>query len=160
MVDAMTRSCDRFIRILALLLAGTFAAAGCGSANGDSTTTSAGAQAAAHEVRSGIVGETVALVCGGASSDGQSWRHRPVPATVVVLGMPSQRQITAVQTDSSGRFRVDLPPGTYKLEAHTSSVQVWARAVTASVRRHQVAHVRVTFVPRHPLPVAPGSASG
>jgi hypothetical protein len=160
MVGAMSRSGDRFIQVMALLLAGTFLAAGCGSAAGDSTQPSTATGAASTHGRSGIAGEAVALVCGGASSGGQSCRHPPVPATVVVLSMPSEQQIATVQTDSSGRFRVDLPPGNYKLQARTSSIQIWARPVTAIVRRHQVAHVTLTFVPRHPLPVAPGAAAG
>lgn len=160
MVDAMTRQYDRSIRVLVLLLAGTFVVAGCGSAAGDSTQTQHATAGASTHGRSGIVGDAVSLICGGASSGERGCRHHPVPATVVVLRMPSEQQITTVQSDSSGRFRVDVPPGTYKLQAHTSSVQLWARPVTASVRRHQVVHVTVTFVPRHPLPVAPGSAPG
>jgi hypothetical protein len=74
--------------------------------------------------------------------------------------MPSGQRIASAQTDSSGRFRLDVPSGTYQLRAHTTSVLIWARVVTADVRRDQVVHVTITFVPRHPLPVAPGSASG
>ena len=59
-----------------------------------------------------------------------------------------------------GGFRRDLPPGTYELRAHASSQLIWARTVTARVRAHQIKRATITFVPRHPLPVAPGSASG
>jgi hypothetical protein len=161
MVDVMPRPCNRFIRVLALVLAGTLVAAGCGSAAGDSTQTSpAATRAASTHGRSGIVGEAVAVVCGGASSGGQGCRRQRVPATVAAVRMPSGRRIANAQTDGSGRFRLDVPPGTYQVQAHTTSVLIWARVVTARVGRHQVVHVTVTFVPRHPLPVAPGSASG
>src|SRR5204863_418795 len=108
---------------------------------------------------SGIAGRAVAIVCGGPSSE-HGCPHRPVRATIDVLRMPSRRRITTVHTDASGHFRVDLPPGTYELQGRTSNHLVWSRGVTTRVFPHQIRHTIVTFVPRHPLPVVLGSASG
>jgi hypothetical protein len=74
--------------------------------------------------------------------------------------MPSGRRIATVRTDKSGHFRVDLRPGTYELRARTASNIVWARAVMTQVPPHQIKHTTVTFILRHPLPVAPESAAG
>ena len=135
----------------AVVLAGASLAAGCGSASGEADSSSP---------RSGISGQAVILVCGGASEGGQGCRRHPVTATIVVRRMPSRRQITAVRTDASGRFRVDLPPGVYQLQARTSSAAAVARVATARVRPRRITHATVTLVPRHPLPLAPGAAPG
>ncbi len=37
---------------------------------------------------------------------------------------------------------------------------IWARAINVRILTHQIKHTTITFAPRHPLPVAPGSASG
>lgn len=81
-------------------------------------------------------------------------------ATIEILRLPSQQPIATVRSDNRGHFRRNLPPGTYMLQAHTSSQLGRARAVTVRVLTHQTKHTTITFVPRHPLPVAPGSASG
>jgi hypothetical protein len=161
-------------RASAMLLVGIFLSAGCGSATGQdrqtstavraaSTSTTAGSPAAgSRSIRSadsGIVGQTVGIVCGGPSSE-QGCRRRPAIATIDILRMPSEQRIATVRTDNRGHFRRILPPGTYELRAHTSNQLVWARVVTARVLPHQIQHTTITFVPRHPLPVAPGSASG
>jgi hypothetical protein len=157
-----------------MLLVGIFLSAGCGSATGQgahastavraaSTSTTSGSQpAGSRSIRSGdsgIVGQTVGIVCGGPSSEQGCPRH-PVVATIDVLRMPSEQRIATLRTDTRGRFRRNLPPGTYKLLAHASSQMIWARAVTVRILTHQIKHTTITFVPRHPLPVAPGSASG
>jgi hypothetical protein len=157
-----------------MFLVGAFLAAGCGSASGQgartfaavraaSTVTTAGSQPVGsrslRSADSGIVGQTVGLVCGGPSSE-QGCPRRPVVATIDILRLPSQQHIATVRTDNRGHFRRNLPPGTYKLQAHSYSQLVWARAVTMRILTHQIKHTTITFVPRHPLPVAPGSASG
>ena len=141
-------------RRLAPLLVGICLAAGCGSAAGQSTG------AAASAPRSGIQGDTVSLICGGASSGGQGCQRHPVKATVVVRRLPSRRTVATVRSDGSGRFAVDLPPGSYQLQARASGALIWARVVSARVRRHRITRVTVSFVPRHPLPAASGAASG
>ena len=80
-------------------------------------------------------------------------------ASIYVLRMPSLRRIATVRTDKQGHFRVDVAPGTYQLQARASSSVIWARVVTTQVLAHQIKYTTVTFAPRHPLPVAPGSAS-
>lgn len=143
-------------RVLLPLLAGICLAVGCGSAAGQST----GSAAPASAPRSGIAGDTVSLICGGASSGGQGCRRHPVKATVIVRRLPLRRTVAIVRTDGSGRFAVDLPPGSYQLQGHVSGALIWARVVSARVRRHRITRVTLSFVPRHPLPLAPGAASG
>jgi hypothetical protein len=160
MVDAVTLG-----RASAMLLVGVFLGAGCGSATGASasrSTASALQPTRFSSIRSGdsgLAGQTVGIVCGGPSSE-QGCPRRPVVATIDILRMPSQQLIATARTDSRGRFRRNLLPGTYKLQAHTSSQLVWARAVTVRILSHQIKQTTITFFPRHPLPVAPGSASG
>lgn len=166
MVDAMTARHGRPInrtrhraatrplrRVLALLVAGTFIAAGCAPATGQSAGTSTG-------IPSGIAGEAVARVCGGAASGDQGCRRHPVAATIVVIRVASRHRIATVHSDHRGRFRLDLPPGRYELQAHAPSALTWARAVVTRVRAHHITPVTITFVPRHPLPVTPAASSG
>ena len=140
-------------RVSALLLAGAFIVAGCGQATGESGRSSTA-------LRSGIAGDAVARTCGGAPASGQGCRNRPVTATVVILRLPSHRAAATVHTDRRGSFRLALRPGSYRLQARTSSQLLWAPVVTARVLSGQVSRVTVLFVPRHPLPVAPKAASG
>lgn len=157
-----------------MLVVGAFLAAGCGSASGRGTQTSTAARTASpgttagsqpagsrslRSADSGIVGQTVGLVCGGPFSE-QGCPRRPVVATIDILRVPSQQHIARVRTDNRGHFRRNLPPGTYKLQAHSSSQLVRARAVTVRILTHQIKHTTIIFVPRHPLPLAPGPASG
>jgi hypothetical protein len=160
MVEAMTLG-----RASAIVLVAIFLGAGCGSAIGQapSTSSTSGLQPAdSRSIRSadsGIVGQTVRIVCGGPSSE-QGCPRRPVSATIDVLRMPSAQRIATVRTDNHGHFRRNLPPGTYKLQARASNQLIWARAVTVRILTHQIKHTTITFVPRHPLPLTPGSASG
>ena len=158
MVDAMTLG-----RASAVLLVGMFLSAGCGSATGPTASTGTGAQpAGSRSIRSadsGIAGQTVGIVCGGPASE-HGCPRRPVIATIDILRLPSRQRIATVRTDNRGHFHRNLPPGTYTLQAHASSQLIRARPVTARVRPHQIEHATITFVPRHPLPVAPASASG
>jgi hypothetical protein len=160
MVDAMTLG-----RASAMLLVGVFLGAGCGSATGQAVSTGTVARAqgtgrgSIRSGDSGLAGQTVSIVCGGASSEQGCPRH-PVTATVDILRVPSEQRVATVRTDSHGNFRRNLLPGTYKLQAHTSSQLVWARAVTVRILPHQTKQTTITFVPRHPLPIAPGSSSG
>jgi hypothetical protein len=169
-----SRTSSGLRRASATLLAGAFLAAGCGSASGQGTRTSIAVRAAStgttagyqpagsrsgRSADSGIVGQTVGLVCGGPSSD-QGCPRRPVVATIDILRLPSQRHIATVRTDNRGHFRRNLPAGTYKLQARASGQLVRARAVTVRILTHQIKHTTITFVPRHPLPAAPRSASG
>jgi hypothetical protein len=158
MVDAMSLGRASAIVLVAVLLG-----AGCGSATGQAASTSTRlpvtGSGSIGSTASGIDGRTVGIACGGASSE-QGCPRRPVVATIEVLRMPSQRRIATVRTDNHGNFRRDLPSGTYVLRAHASSQLIWARAVTVRVRPHQITHATINFAPRHPLPVAPGSASG
>lgn len=158
-------------RASAIVAVGIFLGAGCGSATGEVGQTSTAvpaAQTAALQpsgsgsigsADSGITGMTVAIICGGPATE-QGCPRRPVPATIDVLRMPSGRRIATVRTDSQGHFRLAAAPGTYELRAHSASQSVRARVVTARVLPHQIKHTTIIFVPRGPLPIAPGSASG
>jgi hypothetical protein len=160
-------------RASAMLLVGGLLGAGCGSATGQVAQTSTAVRAAStgtpaglppaasgsiRSADSGVVGQTVGIVCGGPSSE-QGCPRRPVIATIDILRMPSEQRIATVRTDNRGLFRRNLPPGTYKLQAHASSQTIWARAITVQIITHQIKHTTITFAPRHPLPVAPGPPS-
>lgn len=161
----VSRASPDLRRASALVLVGILLSAGCGSASGQTGRTPTAVQAAAtgsarpaNGGPSGIGGQTVAIVCGGVSSD-QGCPQHPVVATIDVLRMPSRRHIATVHTDSRGHFRLNLAPGSYELRAH-SSIQLVAPPTTARVLPRQIKHTVITFASRHPLPVAPGSASG
>jgi hypothetical protein len=160
MVDTMALG-----RASAMLLVGVFLSTGCGSVTGQaaSKSTASGVRPAGftsiRSADSAVAGQTVGIVCGGPSSE-QGCPRRPVVATIDIRRLPSQQQIATIRTDSRGHFRRNLPPGNYTLQAHTSSQLVWARAVTVRILTHATRQTTITFVPRHPLPVAPGSASG
>lgn len=155
-----------------MVLVAIFLSAGCASATGQGTRTSTVGTASSGTARSqpassrpirsgdsGIAGQTVAIVCGGPASE-QGCPRRAVAATIDILQMPSERRIATVRTDTRGNFRHNLLPGDYKLQAHSSSQMIWARPVTVRILRHQFKRTTITFAPRHPLPIAPGSASG
>jgi len=150
---------------VAMLAAGIALSAGCGAASGQGTSAPAqstrSAQPAQAPARgpSGVAGQAVELVCGGPASE-QGCPRRSVIATIDVLRMPSGRHVAALHTDQRGRFRLDLPAGTYQLQASAPSHLVWARVVTTRVLPHQTGHLTIAFTPRHPLPVTPGTASG
>jgi hypothetical protein len=74
--------------------------------------------------------------------------------------MSSEQRIATIRTDTRGNFRRNLLPGDYRLQARGSNQMIWARAVTVRILRHQFKRTTITFAPRHPLPIAPGSASG
>lgn len=65
-----------------------------------------------------------------------------------------------MRTDATGRFRADLAPGVYQLQARASRSVAVARVVTVRVRPHLVTRTTVTLVPRHPLPVTPAGPAG
>lgn len=155
-----------------VVLVGMFLTAGCASATGQGTRTSTVGTASTGLARlqpagsrsirsgdSGIAGQTVAIVCGGPASE-QGCPRRPVVATIDIIRMPSEQRIATVRTDTRGNFRRNLLPGDYKLQAHSSSQMIWARPVTVQIVRHQFKRTTITLAPRHPLPIAPGSASG
>jgi hypothetical protein len=103
---------------------------------------------------SGIVGQTVGIVCGGPSSE-QGCLRRPVIATIDIRRLPSQQHIATVRTDNRGHFRRNLPPGTYKLQARTPSQLVWARAVTERILTHQTKHTTIQAHDNHLRPAPP-----
>jgi hypothetical protein len=73
--------------------------------------------AAGPKQRDGIVHGTVmvAPTCPGPELlDRRNCLPRPQQATVRVLQGESDRPVTAITTDRSGRFRLTLPPGTYR----------------------------------------------
>jgi hypothetical protein len=84
-------------------------------------------------------------------------RERPVRATIKVVRLPGRDHVVTVATDEAGRFRVDVVPGSYQLMSRTAGFLMLASDVQVSVRAKRVAHVVVTFRPRHPLPVAAGA---
>ena len=146
-------------RASAIAFVGICLSAGCGAATGQGTRTSTAVEAAStiRSAESGIAGQTIVIVCGGPASE-QGCPRRSVVATIDVLRMPSAQRIATVRTDNRGHFRRNLPPGTYRLHARTSALLIWARAVTVRVPPHRLTYTTITFAPRHPLPVAPGSA--
>ena len=84
-------------------------------------------------------------------------RERPVRATIKVMRLPSRDRVATVATDETGRFRVDVAPGSYQLMSRTAGFLMLASDVYVSVRADSRVHVVVTFRPRHPLPVSAGA---
>jgi hypothetical protein len=85
-------------------------------------------------------------------------RERPVRATIEVVRLPGRDHVATVATDEAGRFGVDVAPGRYQLMSRTAGFLMLASDVHVSVRADSVAHVVVTFFPRHPLPLGAGGA--
>jgi hypothetical protein len=85
-------------------------------------------------------------------------RERPVRATIEVMRLPGRDHVATVATDESGRFRVNVAPGSYQLMSRSEGFLMLASDVHVSVRADGLAHVVVTFFPRHPLPVGAGGA--
>jgi hypothetical protein len=80
-----------------------------------------------------------------------------VRATIKVMRLPGGDHVATVVTDEAGRFRVDVAPGSYQLMSRTAGFLMLASDVHVSVQANRLAHVVVTFFPRHPLPVAAGA---
>ncbi len=106
------------VRASAMLLVAIFLSAGCGSATSQATQTSTAVRAAStgttavlqpagsSSIRSGdsgIVGQTVGIVCGGPSSE-HGCPRRPVVATIDVLRMPSEQPIATLPPTPAGTF--------------------------------------------------------
>ena len=156
------------------VLLGVVALSGCGSslnqqtaqnaaADSRSTSTPQAAESStpgqagrAGDHRSGITGQVVTSRCGGQSA-GEMCRERPLRATIKVMRLPGRDHVATVATDDAGRFRVDVAPGSYQLMSRTAGFLMLASDVHVSVRANSLAHVVVTFFPRHPLPVAAGA---
>jgi uncharacterized protein YceK len=160
-----------------VLLPGVVALSGCGSSMSQqtahsgatssrsaSTALSAGPTRGSHPQRSaagsGIVGQAVSSQCPGQAASDPGCRERPVRAKIEVLRLPDRVTAASVATDSAGRFSLSVRPGNYELVPRTSGVLLWARAVHTRVAAKERAHVVVTFLPRHPLPVSPAAVGG
>jgi len=160
-------------RTAALLLLGLGAATGCGSATSQPAQSSAVSQAGSSTAapgtqytesqgtsrQSGITGQTVAVICEGASPGKQGCPRHPMIATVAVVRVPSKRRVASTRTDRTGHFRLELPPGTYQLLATSSDFLLWALPLTTRVLPHQMTRTTVNFGLRHPLPVTAGPSS-
>lgn len=165
-------------RASALLLSSVLVASGCGSSatptispsqtvsQAASTTATAGASSTrrSHEIsrggdrRSGITGEAVTSECAVLPAGEQTCPRQPVLATIEVLQSPSGHEIAIVHTNRAGRFRLSVPPGAYQLASQTPGFLLFAPRVALRVRSHHFEHVQLSFIPRHPLPVASGPA--
>ena len=106
------------------------------------------------------MGQTVSSRCAGQAASDPGCRERPVRATIEVLRLPDRVRTANVATDSAGRFRLSVPPGSYELVPRTSGVLLWARVMHIRVAAKKLANVVVTFFPHHPLPVSPATAGG
>jgi hypothetical protein len=176
---SLMRSATRTIYgTLGVLLLGVLALSGCGSSLGQRTAQSpaAASRSASTSVgiggtavsqrgrrggqRSGIVGQAVSSRCAGQAADNPGCRERPVRATIEILRLPSRAETASVSTDYAGRFRLSVPPGNYELVARTSGFLLLARGMRLRVHASELAHVVVTFFPRHPLPVGPAAVGG
>jgi hypothetical protein len=73
---------------------------------------------------------------------------RPVATEVLVLDVSGQ-QVTTFKSDSTGHFKVDLPPGTYTLKPVTSSsapgVPPYASVTTVTVVQGKYTSVQLRF---------------
>ena len=69
---------------------------------------------------------------------------RPYQATIVVLNQ-NRAQVKRFDTDAEGRFRVELPPGTYTLVPQAPGKLPRAGELTIQVTRDQFTPVTITY---------------
>jgi hypothetical protein len=81
----------------------------------------------------------------------------PVPATIGASRIPAGHLIKA-RTDRTGRFRLDLGPGTYRLVAEPANGLVHAAPMVIRVRAHRFTRVQIGFLARPLSPSSPGAA--
>jgi carboxypeptidase family protein len=69
---------------------------------------------------------------------------RPYQAKITVLDA-SGREISVVESDAEGRFRVPLPPGTYVLRPESPGRYPRASEQRVVVRDHALTHVSIVY---------------
>jgi hypothetical protein len=57
----------------------------------------------------------------------------PVPGVKLVISEPSRQEITQVLTDAQGQYRVNLPPGTYRIEMAYGQGRGFSKDLPATV---------------------------
>lgn len=97
-------------RLPLLLALAALVAVACGEVPGPSTTTSPASG-------SGVAGVVLAgPVCPVVPDPPESGcEDRPVPGAVIEVVRPDGSRVAVVQSDASGRFALDLAPGSYRL---------------------------------------------
>ena len=68
----------------------------------------------------------------------------PYQATIAVLDSAG-REVATVQTDTEGRFRVQLPPGTYVLRPQSPGMYPRASEQQVQVRRNVVTQMEIVY---------------
>jgi hypothetical protein len=68
----------------------------------------------------------------------------PYQATIAVLDNVG-REVASVQTDTEGRFRLQVPPGTYVLRPQSPGMYPRASEQHVQVRRNTVTQVEVVY---------------
>ncbi len=71
----------------------------------------------------------------------------PYKTTLAVRGASDSREIRQLETGSDGRFRVVLPPGTYRIGPPARAGRFFPRAAeqTVTVVQGRFAHVTIEF---------------
>jgi len=122
----------------ALALAVVLSAAGCGDSHGTASPTAAD---------SGIKGRT--MVDGGCPlvRDHSPCPDRPLSARLTVTTGAPERKVAETTSDSDGRFRVPLPPGTYTVHPAnlTGAVAPIAQPVTVTVTSGRFTDMVIAF---------------
>ncbi|HEV8681775.1 MAG TPA: carboxypeptidase-like regulatory domain-containing protein [Actinomycetota bacterium] len=67
---------------------------------------------------------------------------KPVSAEVIAMRL-EDREVFRVQSESDGRFRLALDPGTYEVQALVTAGAMFAKPVNVTVRAGEFVHVNV-----------------
>jgi len=129
-----------------LTLAAGLSFAQLGDANGGPMALAAdgaGEAGGTHTIGSGIEGEVVLGPIRSREQPGVP-NERPYQATITILDRRGQ-VVGTVASDARGNFRVELPPGTYRLRPESPGTYPRAPEQTVIVRLRQFSPVRIPY---------------
>jgi hypothetical protein len=94
---------------------------------------------------SGVQGQvTIGPACPGPLRDDNPCPDRPYQATITVLDQEN-KEVTQVQCDADGNFRIALPPGTYTLHATPDTGYPRSNDQTVTVEKGQFTQLNIVY---------------